>query len=104
MPPVVASAQQGFNRVEVGVIHRAGEYPLWGQIFYQTFSSFTVKKLVFNVRPKLCDSHRVTTASVDSVRAGINPAPTQWVGEPFVGAGFTPARRSYHSIQIAQFR
>ena len=55
-------------------------------------------------RPKLSDSNRETTASVDSLRAGINPAPTQWVGEPFVGAGFTLARGSYHSLQIAQFR
>jgi hypothetical protein len=46
----------------------------------------------------------VRTASVDSLRAGINPAPTQWVGEPFVGAGFMPARSGYDSIQITQFR
>jgi hypothetical protein len=54
--------------------------------------------------PKLSDSHRDTTATVDSLRAGINPAPTQWVGEPSVGPGFTPARGSYHILQIAQLR
>ena len=54
--------------------------------------------------PKLVDSHRVTTVSLESLRAGINPAPTQLMSESAVGAGFTPARRSYHCLQIAQFR
>ena len=34
------------------------------------------------------------------LRAGINPAPTERVGEPPVGAGFTPARRGCQNLQI----
>jgi hypothetical protein len=39
---------------------------------------------------------------VRSVRAGINPAPTQQVKETLVGAGFTPARIGCLYLEIAQ--
>jgi hypothetical protein len=41
---------------------------------------------------------------VRSVQAGINPAPTQGVREPLVGAGLTPARIGCRNLEIAQIR
>jgi hypothetical protein len=49
-------------------------------------------------------SQREVRATVRSGRAGINPAPTQGVGEPRVGAGFTPARIGCRNLEIAQIR
>ena len=42
------------------------------------------------------------TWTIGSSRAGINPAPTERVGGPFVGAGFTPARFGCRRLSIAQ--
>ena len=55
-------------------------------------------------RPKLSDSNPGGWSNVRSLRAGINPAPTQRVGQPVVGAGFTPARMGWRKLQIAQSR
>jgi hypothetical protein len=35
---------------------------------------------------------------------GINPAPTEQVGQALVGAGVTPARADFHNLRIAQIR
>jgi hypothetical protein len=39
-----------------------------------------------------------------SLRAGMNPAPTEQVAEPLVGAGFMPARIDFHNLRIVQIR
>ena len=52
--PPLAWTGEGFGRelsrsVRVGVIHKAGEYPLCGRIFYQLFSPFSVEKFYFSM-------------------------------------------------------
>ena len=58
-------------------------------------------KLKYQI-PKLSECKGEVRAAIRSVRAGMNPAPTQQVNEPLVGAGFTPARRGYQNLEIAQ--
>ena len=79
---------RGFLEPQNGLVRKSD--------FREDLSSIMYKWLFF--KPKLSDSHRATTANVDSLRAGINPAPTRRVGEPFVGAGFTPARCGFLTL------
>jgi hypothetical protein len=53
---------------------------------------------------KLRDSCRRAQQPIGSLGAGVNPAPTLRVNESPAGAGFSPARVGYHSLQIAQLR
>jgi len=62
------------------------------------------QKFLKGIRPKLSDYNAEISETICSLRAGINPAPTKSFDPPVVGAGFTPARILFWSLQIAHFR